>query len=112
MKFVKREYDNLMELQDCTNVVHLYQGCERQVSRNDLNVDLLFEYCPYSLKQVILDRQINFRLSEIKSFLRQILLGLQEIHSKSVSLAHQMHASIAIVVFTVYPISFFEFFLA
>lgn len=84
LDFIKREYNNLMELQDCTHVVHLYKGCERQVSKFDLNVDLLFEYCPYDLKKTIQNRRINFRLSEIKSFLRQMLLGLREIHGKSV----------------------------
>lgn len=85
MDFIKREYDNLMEMKDCEHVVHLFTGRERQVSLNDLNVDLLFEYCPYVLKKIILNRRINFRLDEIKSFLRQILLGLREIHNKKVS---------------------------
>lgn len=85
MDFIKREYDNLMEMQYCENIVHLYTGRERLESKNDLTIDLLFEYCPYDLKKLISNRQINFRLNEIKTFLRQMLLGLRELHSKSVS---------------------------
>lgn len=85
MDFIKREYENLMELQDCENVVHLYKGREQQLCKNELTIDLLFEYCPYDLKKLILNRRIAFRLDEIKSFMRQMLLGLREIHSKSVS---------------------------
>lgn len=86
MDFIKREYNNLKELQDCENVVRLYTGSEQILSRNQLTIDLLFEYCPYDLKKLILNRQINFRLDEIKSFMQQMLLGLREIHSKLVSL--------------------------
>lgn len=85
LDFIKREYENLMELQDCQNVVRLYKGREQQLRKNELIIDLLFEYCPYDLKKLILNRHITFRLDEIKSFMRQMLLGLREIHSKSVS---------------------------
>lgn len=72
-----------MEMQDCENVVHLYAGRE-QIILNELEIDFLFEYCPYVLKTIILNRRISFRLNEIKSFLRQMLLGLRAIHSKGV----------------------------
>lgn len=85
MDFIKREYSNLMELQHCENVVRLHTGQERLVDKHNLQIDLLFEYCPYDLKKLILNRRINFQLNEIKSFMRQILLGLREIHSKLVS---------------------------
>lgn len=85
MDFIKREYNNLMEMQECENVVRLYTGREQLLAKNELTIDLLFEYCPYDLKKLILNRQITFRLNEIKTFMRQMLLGLREIHSKSVS---------------------------
>lgn len=73
-----------MELQDCINVVGLLRGCEREVSRTDLEVDLLFDYCPYDLKKTIANRGVIFQLSEIKSVMRQMLIGLNHMHSKSV----------------------------
>lgn len=85
MAFIKREHDNLLEMQNCPNIIHLMKGRERQISKNDLEVDLLFEYCPYDLKKIILNKSIIFQFGEIKAFLRQMLVGLDYMHSRSVS---------------------------
>ena len=84
LAFHKREYDNLLELQKCDNIVTLLSGREEQITADDLQVDLLFEYCPYDLKKIISNSRIHFTFSEIKGFLRQMLLGLDYMHSKSV----------------------------
>lgn len=84
LEFVKREYDNLMEMRECPYIVQLLKGCEQQVAKHDLQVDLLFELCPYNLKKIIETPTIMFRLNEIKAFLRQMLIGLEHMHSKSV----------------------------
>lgn len=84
MEFTKREFDNLHELEDCKYIVRLFNGREEKLSENELQVDLLFEYCPHDLRKVIADRRIAFQLKEIKCFLRQMLLGLDYMHNKSV----------------------------
>lgn len=84
LAFIKREYDHLSELQDCINVVQLLKGRDRNVTPNDLAVDLLFEYCPHDLRKIISNKNVQFQLAEIKSFMRQMLIGLDHMHSKSV----------------------------
>ncbi|XP_055315802.1 cyclin-dependent kinase 9-like [Sitodiplosis mosellana] len=84
LAFHKREYDNLHELQKCDNIVTLLSGREDQITEDDLQVDLLFEYCPYDLRKIISNTRIIFTFSEIKAFLRQMLLGLDYMHSKSI----------------------------
>lgn len=86
MAFHKREYENLHELQKCENIVKLLNGRENQISKDELRVDLLFEYCPHDLKKIISNPRITFQFNEIKAFLRQMLLGLDFMHSKLVSL--------------------------
>lgn len=88
LAFIKREYDHLSELQDSINVVRLLKGRERELSQNDLQVDLLFEYCPYDLRKIISNTGINFHLGEIKTLLRQMLNGLDHMHTKSVRSHH------------------------
>lgn len=85
MAFHKREYTNLHELQKCDNIVTLLNGREKQISKDELRVDLLFEYCPYDLQKIISNPRITFQFNEIKAFLRQMLIGLDFMHSKSVS---------------------------
>lgn len=87
LNFIKREYDNLLEMQDCANIVRLMKGREYQVSKDELRIDLLFEYCPHDLQKLIANKNIIFQLSEIKAFLRQILNGLNGMHSKMVRLS-------------------------
>lgn len=84
MDFTKREYDNLMEMHACNYIVQLLKGREKQIAINDLQIDLLFEYCPYDLKKIISKPNITFKLEEIKTFLRQILTGLAFMHKKLV----------------------------
>lgn len=85
LEFMRREYDNLLELRDCPYIVQILKSKERQVSKNDLQVDFLLEYCPHNLKRIIENTTISFQLSEIKMLLRQMLFGLQYMHDKSVS---------------------------
>ncbi|XP_031636299.1 cyclin-dependent kinase 9-like [Contarinia nasturtii] len=82
MAFVKREYDHLREMQECNNIVKLLKGREDQISEKEIQLDLLFEYCPYDLQKIILNTRIHFQFSEIKAFLRQMFLGLEYMHSK------------------------------
>lgn len=84
LEFTKREYDNLMEVHACQYIVRLLKGREKEIGRNDLRVDLLFEYCPYDLRKIISKPSISFKLEEIKTFLRQILTGLAFMHKKLV----------------------------
>lgn len=73
-----------MEMNECKYIVRLLKGREKQIARNDLQVDLLFEYCPYDLKKIVQKPNIPFKLEEIKTFLRQILIGLDYMHKKLV----------------------------
>lgn len=77
---MRREYDNLKEMRDCSYIVQLLKGREKRIGRNDLQLDLMFEYCPYDLKKIIQKTSIRFKFEEIKSFLRQILVGLAYMH--------------------------------
>lgn len=75
-------------MQDCDNIVKLLKGREEQISSNELQLDYLFEYCPHDLRKIILNPRIHFQFSEIKVFLRQMLLGLEYMHGKMVSVKH------------------------
>lgn len=81
---MKREYDHLCEMQQFEHIIRLLKGREYQISKDDLQIDLLFEYCPYDLKKLIKHTRITFHLNDIKTFLRQMLLGLDYMHRKMV----------------------------
>lgn len=85
VEFMRREYDHLIEMDGCPYIVQMLKGCEREISKTELQLDLLFEYCRFNLQKIVEDTRITFTLSDVKTFMRQMLYGLEHIHSKSVS---------------------------
>lgn len=85
MSFLMRERNILMEMVTCANVVKILDCFDHRVP-NAIQMDMIFEYCPFDLGKVIKNARIEFRIDEVKCFLRQILNGLAFMHEKQVPL--------------------------
>lgn len=83
-KFLDREQEHLTEMEGCINIVQLLNTYEKQIALNELQIDLIFEYCQFDLLKVIHNKRISFRLPEIKCIMQQILNGLNCMHDKMV----------------------------
>lgn len=71
-------------MKDCINIVQLRDKYEKRIALNELQIDLLFEYCPFDLLKVIHNKRISFKLPEIKCIMQQLLNGLNCMHDKMV----------------------------
>lgn len=73
--YLKREVENL-RLCAHENVIKLVEVCTNPREE----IFLVFEYCEYDLKTILAETPLDTPL--VKNFLRQLLRGLQHIHSK------------------------------
>lgn len=85
MDFLEREATNLRNAKDCKHIMQILDETKNRVAKSEMNIDLVLEYCPHSLHKIISDTRISFNIAEIKTFVRQILLGLEYIHDLNVS---------------------------
>lgn len=84
MNFLARERDNLLEMVKCENIVQIIEWFDHRMVTSAIQVDMIFEYCPFDLRKVITNSKIQFRIDEVKCFLRQILNGLSYMHDRQV----------------------------
>ena len=82
---VSREFKVLQEVRDCDHCVHLID-IFYTLKQKDLIQNLVFEYFPQSLGQLIRNnyKKRRFEYSEIYCIMKQILMGLSYIHSKNI----------------------------
>lgn len=85
MQFYEREIANLFKLRNFKNIMQILDQKKVRIAMHEIRIDLIFEYCPLDLLKIIKNRQILFRLAEVKTFMREILLGVHAMHKNQVS---------------------------
>lgn len=85
MQFYEREKANLLKLRHVKNIMQILDEKKVRVALHEIRIDLIFEYCPLDLLKIIKNRQILFQLAEVKTFMREILLGVRAMHTNKVS---------------------------
>lgn len=68
----------------CKNVVQLLDVRKLRTSLQQLQLSLVFEYCPFELQRLIANKRIKFTLPDIKALLFQLFEGLTFIHQRKV----------------------------
>lgn len=81
---VSREIEMLRLLMQCENIVQLLDVRKLRTSMQQLQLSLVFEYCPFELQRLIVNKKIKFPLADIKALLNQLFVGLTYIHNKKV----------------------------
>lgn len=84
MQFYEREIANLFKLRNIKNIMQIIDQKKVRIAMHEIRIDLIFEYCPLDLLKIIKNRQILFRLAEVKTFMREILLGVHAMHKNQV----------------------------
>lgn len=82
---ITREIQSLQALAECKHVVQMLDVYRWIHSDNCMAFDLVLEFCKYDLGKVIASKNVKFTLPDIKTIMRQLLIGLRSIHSKNVS---------------------------
>lgn len=85
MQFYEREKANLLKLRNIKNIMQILDEKKVRVAMHEIRIDLIFEYCPLDLLKIIKNLQIRFQLAEVKTFMREILLGVHAMHKNQVS---------------------------
>lgn len=71
-------------MQDSPNILQIFNN--RAPLLKTFHADIFLEYCNYNLRQIISNPDVVFTIDTVQSIMRQVLFGLDFIHSKSVCL--------------------------
>lgn len=84
MQFIEREQTILMGFRGETHILQIFDAHKQRISQSAMRIDLVLEFCSFDLQKIISNGHVRFQLAEVKTILREILIGLNAMHEKKV----------------------------
>jgi glycogen synthase kinase 3 beta len=82
--YVSREFEVLDRLRDCRNVIRMLDIYYSKNEEGKTAQNLVFEFCDTNLEEIIQSHKQKEKyipLSEIRTYMRQILEGMKYVHA-------------------------------